>query len=70
MMKKSIKKELIKGEKAELKEHKKTIKGSKKTALKIAKDHVLGEKMPKYYEELDKMEKKAKKPKKTKKGKK
>jgi len=69
-MKKSIKKEIIKGEKAEFKEHKKAIKGKKSVAKQIAKDHIIGEKMPKYYEELDKMEKKAKKPKKSKKGKK
>jgi hypothetical protein len=58
---KRLKKELIKGTKVELKEHKKVTKGKKSIAKQIAKDHVVGEKMPKYYEELDKMEEKAKK---------
>jgi hypothetical protein len=64
---KSLKKELKKGTKVELSEHKKVTKGKKSVARQIAKDHIVGEKMPKYYERLAKMEKVAKKDKKRKK---
>ena len=64
VIKKTLKKELKKGTKVELEEHKKVTKGKKSVARQIAKDHVVGEKMPKYYERLAKMEKVAKKDKK------
>jgi hypothetical protein len=63
-MKNSLIKELKKGTKVELAEHKKVTKGKKSVARQIAKDHVLGENMPKYYEKLATLEKIAKKPKK------
>lgn len=66
---KAFKKELKKGTKVELSEHKKVTRGKKSVARQIAKDHIKGEKIPDYYERLDKMEEKAKKIKK-KKGKK
>ena len=66
---KSYKKELKKGTKVELSEHKKVTRGKKSVAQQIAKDHIKGEKIPDYYERLDKMEESAKQPKK-KKGKK
>jgi hypothetical protein len=58
---KLLKKELKKGTKVELSEHKKVTKGKKIVARQIAKDHIIGENMPDYYERLAKMEKKAKK---------
>ena len=58
---KSYKKELTKGTKVELSEHKKVTRGKKSVARQIAKDHIKGEKIPDYYERLDKMEEQAKK---------
>jgi len=60
-MKNTLKKELNKGTKVEFAEHKKVVKGKKSVARQIAKDHVIKEKMPDYYERLAKMEKVAKK---------
>lgn len=60
-MKTSLKKELKKGTKTEAEEHKKVTKGRKSVAKQIAKDHILGEKIPDYYERLSKMEKAGKK---------
>lgn len=60
-MKKTLINELNKGTKVELAEHKKVTKGKKSVARQIAKDHVIKEKMPDYYERLAKMEKSAKK---------
>lgn len=59
--KKNLKKELDKGTKEELSEHRKVTKGKKSVARQIAKDHVIGQKIPDYYERLETMEKKAKK---------
>ena len=44
----------------EAEEHKDVTHGKKSVAKKIALDHLVGEKMPTYYEELPKMEKKLK----------
>jgi len=65
-MKKSklIKNQLKVGTKVEAEEHKKVTKGKKSVARQIAKDHIVGEKMPDYYKRLAKMEKQAKKGKK------
>jgi hypothetical protein len=57
-----IAEEIEKGTKMEAEEHKKVTKGKKSVAKQIAKDHVVGEKMPKYYDALTLMEKKLKKP--------
>lgn len=58
-----IAEEVAKGTKIEAEEHKKVTKGKKSVAKQIAKDHVVGEKMPKYYDALTLMEKKLKTPK-------
>lgn len=60
-MKKSLKKELKKGTEVELEEHRKVTKGKKRVARQIAKDHIIGEHIPDYYDRLATMEKVAKK---------
>ena len=57
---KKFKKELAKGTKVELEEHKKVTHGKEAIAKQIAKDHIVGENIPDYYERLSKLEKKAK----------